>query len=34
MESIEHALQIAVDLAWGPPLMVLLLGGGLYLTLR
>ncbi len=34
METIEHALQTAVDLAWGPPLLVLLLGGGLYLTLR
>ena len=34
MEIIEHALQVAVDLAWGPPLLVLLLGGGLFLTLR
>lgn len=33
MEAIEHALQIAVDLAWGPPLLILLLVGGLALTL-
>ena len=32
MESIENVLQTAVDLAWGPPLLVLLLFGGLYLT--
>lgn len=34
MEMIEHALQVAVDFVWGPPLLALLLGGGLYLTLR
>ncbi len=33
MNTVEHALQVAVDLAWGPPLLVLLLLGGLYLTL-
>ncbi len=33
MQTIEHALQVAVDLVWGPPLLVLLLAGGLYLTL-
>ncbi len=33
METAERFLQIAVDLAWGPPLLALLLLGGLYLTL-
>ncbi len=32
MEAIEQILQIAVDIAWGPPLLILLLGGGLLLT--
>lgn len=31
-EFIDRALQTAVGYAWGPPLVVLLLGGGLYLT--
>jgi len=31
---IEEILSKAVDLAWGPPLIVLLLGGGFYLTVR
>ena len=33
METIEHVLQVTVDIVWGPPLLVLLLLGGLYLTL-
>ena len=33
MQAIEQLLQIAVDIAWGLPLLVLLLGGGLVLTL-
>lgn len=33
MTAIEHALQTAVDAAWGPVLLVLLLGGGLILML-
>lgn len=33
MEIIEAALQEAVALAWGPPLVVLLMGGGLVLTI-
>ena len=32
MSSIEDVLHAAVGLAWGPPLVVLLLGGGLVLT--
>ncbi|MEM1202849.1 MAG: sodium:alanine symporter family protein [Acidobacteriota bacterium] len=32
MDAVERLLSIAVDLAWGPPLVILLLGGGLYLT--
>ncbi len=28
----DHFLQVAVDYAWGPPLIILLIGGGLYLT--
>ncbi len=34
MENIEKALKVAVDVAWGPLLIILLLGGGLYLTIR
>ncbi|MEM7355531.1 MAG: alanine/glycine:cation symporter family protein [Acidobacteriota bacterium] len=34
MQTIENVLQIAVDIAWGVPLLVLLLGGGLVLTVR
>ncbi|RMH22096.1 MAG: sodium:alanine symporter family protein [Acidobacteria bacterium] len=34
MDGIERALALAVGWAWGPPLVVLLLGGGAYLTLR
>ncbi len=34
MNSIDRALAAAVDVAWGPLLIVLLLGGGLYLTIR
>ena len=33
MESIAHALEIAVDYAWGTPLLVLMLGGGALLML-
>ncbi len=33
MQAIEHSLEIAVDIAWGPVLLILLLGGGLILTL-
>lgn len=32
--GLDSLLGRAVDLAWGPPLLVLLLGGGLYLLLR
>ena len=31
IDAIDRFLASAVDLAWGPPLIVLLLGGGLYL---
>jgi len=34
MEKLDSLLAAAVDLAWGPPLVILLIGGGLYLTLR
>ena len=33
MQSIDHLLSVAVDYAWGTPLLVLLVGGGLLLTL-
>jgi len=33
METIHRALDAAVGFLWGPPLLVLLLGGGLYLTI-
>jgi len=33
MESIASALETAVDYAWGPPLLVVMLGGGALLTL-
>lgn len=33
MESIDKALSVAVDLAWGPPLLFLLVIGGLLLML-
>lgn len=32
METIDHILSVAVDYAWGTPLIVLLVGGGLVLT--
>lgn len=32
LEKLDAALQVAVDIAWGPPLIVLLVGGGLVLT--
>lgn len=34
LAALDRTLQVAVDLAWGPPLVVLLLGGGAYLTIR
>lgn len=34
METLDRWLSVAVDLAWGWPLIVLLIGGGLYLSLR
>ena len=34
METLDRWLLVAVDLAWGWPLVVLLVGGGLYLLLR
>ncbi len=34
IDLIDRALSTAVGYAWGPPLIVLLLGGGLYLTIR
>ncbi len=33
MELIDRLLATAVSYAWGPPLLVLILGGGLFLTL-
>ena len=33
MEALEHALGVIVDYAWGLPLVVILVGGGLTLTL-
>ncbi|MCP4899493.1 MAG: alanine:cation symporter family protein [bacterium] len=33
METIDNLLQQAVALAWGPPLVILLMGGGLFLTI-
>ena len=33
MDRINHFLATAVDLAWGPPLVVLVVGGGLALSL-
>lgn len=32
MESVSNVLAVAVNIAWGPPLIVLSVGGGLYLT--
>jgi AGCS family alanine or glycine:cation symporter len=34
IEAVDRALAAAVGVAWGFPLVVLLLGGGLYLTIR
>ncbi|PIC57360.1 sodium:alanine symporter family protein [Sporosarcina sp. P12(2017)] len=34
MENIENFLTTASDLIWGPPLLILLIGTGIYLTLR
>ncbi len=34
IEAIDRALAYAVGVAWGFPLVILLLGGGLYLTIR
>ncbi|PIC85543.1 MULTISPECIES: sodium:alanine symporter family protein [unclassified Sporosarcina] len=34
MENIEKFLTTASDLIWGPPLLILLIGTGIYLTLR
>lgn len=34
MEKIEKFLTTASDLIWGPPLLILLIGTGIYLTLR
>jgi alanine or glycine:cation symporter, AGCS family len=33
MEALDRTLQVAVDIAWGLPLVFLLIGGGLFLTL-
>ncbi len=33
-EALDHALAVAVSYAWDMPLVILLLGGGLYLMLR
>ena len=32
METFDRLLSTAVDIAWGPPLILLLVGGGLWLT--
>lgn len=34
MENIEKFLTTASDLIWGPPLLILLIGTGIYLTMR
>ncbi len=34
MQTLDQVLLVAVDLAWGWPLIILLVGGGLYLSLR
>lgn len=34
MNTLDHWLEIAVGIAWGPQLVVLVLGGGAYLLLR
>ncbi|ARF16869.1 sodium:alanine symporter family protein [Sporosarcina sp. P3] len=34
MDKIENFLTTASDLIWGPPLLILLIGTGIYLTLR
>lgn len=34
MEALRHILAVVVSWVWGPPLLILLLGGGLYLTLQ
>lgn len=34
LAAVDRALVTIVDLAWGPPLLALLLGGGAYLLLR
>jgi len=34
MEAIENALKVAADWVWGPPLLILLCGTHLYLTVR
>ena len=33
VQTLERILSVVVDYAWGPPLLVLLLGGGLLLTI-
>ena len=33
METFDHVLQVLVGYAWGTPLLILLVGGGLYLTI-
>ena len=34
MEAIENALKVAADWVWGPPLLILLCGTHLFLTVR
>ena len=34
LETITNILNLVNDLVWGPPLLILLVGTGLYLTIR
>jgi AGCS family alanine or glycine:cation symporter len=34
MQSLEHVLKVICDFVWGPPLLILLFGTHLYLTVR
>ena len=34
MEYAEHILEIISEIIWGYPVLILMLGGGIYLSLR
>ena len=34
MEFLENMINAVTGVLWGPPLLIILIGGGLYLTIR